>query len=52
MTALVLLVEDVLLDLLVDQEVGVAASRIRHAAQHLTDDDSMCLSLMRTPWSR
>ena len=37
--ALVLFLEDVLLDLLVDEEVGVAHILDPHAAEHLTDDD-------------
>ena len=36
---LVLLLEDVLLDLLVDQEVGVADVLDAHAAEHLANDD-------------
>ena len=36
---LVLLLEDVLLDLLVDEEVGVAHVLDAHAAQHLPNDD-------------
>ena len=37
--ALVLLLEDVLLDLLVDEEVRVADVLDAHAAEHLTNDD-------------
>src|SRR4029078_9357801 len=37
--ALVLTLEDVLLDLLVDEEVRVADVLDAHAAQHLTNDD-------------
>ena len=38
-TRCVLALEDVLLDLLVDEEVGVADVLDAHAAQHLTNDD-------------
>ena len=41
-----------LLDLLVDQEVGVADLLDPHAAQHLPDDHLDVLVVDLTPWSR
>ena len=50
--SLVRVLEDDLLDLLADQEVGVADLLDAHPAQHLADDDLDVLVVDRTPWSR